>query len=156
MSPDSGTRRLFLQRAGGCLVAGLGLPTDVWALPIRLIEGRTVANERNYPLPAVDGVTIDHAAQVMLARSDGRVYGFAMACPHQHAAVRWLDTEHRFECTKHHSKYQVTGVYTSGRATRNLDRFPIRRDPTTVFVDVSRVFESDKDPAGWAAASAQI
>lgn len=59
----------------------------------------------------------------------------SLVCPHEHAAVRWVDKEHRFQCTKHDSRYQPDGLYTSGRATRNLDRF-----------------QSDKDPSGWAAA----
>jgi Rieske Fe-S protein len=72
-----------------------------------------------------------------------------MACPHQNAAVYWLPKEQRFRCSKHDSKYQPSGTYTSGRATRNLDRFPIRRDGDAVMVDVTRVFRSDQDAAAW-------
>jgi Rieske Fe-S protein len=61
--------------------------------------------------------------------------------------------DHRFQCTHHDSKYTPDGTYTSGRATRNMDRFPIRRDGATLHVDVTRVFHSDQDAAGWAAAS---
>ena len=39
-----------------------------------------------------------------------------------------------------------------GRATRNLDRFPIQKDGASVLVDVTRVFRSDQEAAGWAAA----
>ena len=72
-----------------------------------------------------------------------------MACPHQHAAVPWRPQEQRFQCSKHDSKYQPNGTYTSGRATRNLDRFPIRRDGDAVVVNVTQVFKSDQDAAGW-------
>jgi Rieske Fe-S protein len=128
----------------------MGLP----AVSVAAGEGRTVGNERTYPVPAVDGVIVDRAG-VLVARTGGRIVAMSLACPHQHAAVRWLAAEQRFECSKHHSKYEPTGVYTSGRATRNLDRFPIRRDATTLYVDMSRVFESDKDRAAWNGASVE-
>ena len=38
----------------------------------------------------------------------------------------------------------------SGRATRNMDRLAVRLDGTTLVVDVNRMLQSDKDPAGWA------
>ena len=101
---------------------------------------------------AADGVSIDQPSAVMLARAQNQVIALSLACPHQRAAVKWLPAEHRFQCTKHDSKYQPTGVYTSGRATRNLDRYPIRRDGTSVVVDITKVFKSDQDAAGWAAA----
>ena len=72
-----------------------------------------------------------------------------MACPHQQAAVPWRPQEQRFQCSTHDSKYQPNGTYTSGRATRNLDRFPIRRDGDAVVVNVTQVFKSDQDAAGW-------
>ena len=76
----------------------------------------------------------------------------ALACPHESAAVRWLDRDHRFQCSKHDSRYDPDGVHTEGRATRNLDRFPVRRDGAVVVVTTDRVFHSDLDAAGWAAA----
>jgi len=47
-------------------------------------------------------------------------------------------------------------MYVAGRATRNLDRFPIRRAADTVVIETSRVFQSDKDPAGWNAAMVMV
>ena len=51
------------------------------------------------------------------------------------------------------SKYQPNGTYTSGRATRNLDRLPIHRDGDAVVVNVTQVFKSDQDAAGWNSAA---
>ena len=48
--------------------------------------------------------------------------------------------------------YQPDGVFISDRATRNMDRFAVRRDAGTIVVDVDKVFKSDQDAAGWAAA----
>ena len=54
---------------------------------------------------------------------------------------------------EHDSEYKPDGVYTVGHTTRNLDRYVIRRDGDAVVVDLHRWVQSDKDPAGWAAAA---
>jgi len=114
------------------------------------------AAERRYPIPPADGATIDRDAQVILVRYENHIVALALACPHQNAAVKWLPTDGRFQCSKHDSRYTPEGVHTAGRATRNMDRFPITRDSAFVVVDVSRVFRSDQDAAGWAAASITV
>jgi len=158
-SHEGSDRRAFL-RSAGCFATTFALMgllgKDMAAHDISFVTGSQAGNERTYPVPAADGVTIDRDAQVIIARSSGRVVAMALACPHQNAAVKWLANDHRFQCTRHDSQYQPDGVYTSGRATRNMDRFPIRLDGTTLHVDVTRVFHSDQDPAGWSAASVPI
>jgi len=152
------SRREFIQTAGcfaGALAA-LGISRDVLAGPVALIEGSQSGDTRAYPMPAADGVTIDKAAQVILVRSNGHVFAFALSCPHQEAAVKWVPQHNQFECTKHDSHYQADGTHTSGRATRNLDRFPITKDGATLRVDIAHVFQSDKDAAGWNAATVTI
>lgn len=150
------TRRGFLHGAGcavGALAAMHIFGSDVTAITIDETTGQPVGpNERSYPIPQTDGASVDHEAQVILARAQGKVFAFALSCPHQNAAVKWITLDRRFRCTKHESQYQPDGTYTSGRATRNLDRFPIRRQATNVLVDITKVYQSDRDPAGWAAA----
>ncbi|MEO8480888.1 MAG: Rieske (2Fe-2S) protein [Acidobacteriota bacterium] len=155
MSAERCSRRAFLNCSGGFALglASLGLSADLLASPRFDLEGRTSGRDVTYPAPAADSVSIDRTNQIILVRADGHIYAFALSCPHQNAAVKWVDKDHRFQCTKHDSRYQPDGAYTSGRATRNLDRFPIRRDGGSVVVDASRVFQSDKDQAGWAAAT---
>jgi Rieske Fe-S protein len=58
----------------------------------------------------------------------------------------------RFECPKHHSKYQADGVFVSGRATRSMDRLPIRREGDQVLVDVDHMIRQDQAPAEWESA----
>jgi len=155
-------RRDFL-RAGGCFalaLAAIGLPPSLAGLPVVEMTGTAAAgpgaNEKRYTLPASDSVNIDHSAQVILIRFQNSVCAFALACPHEHAAVKWLSKDKRFQCSKHDSQYQPNGTYTTGHATRNLDRFALRREDTSIFVDLHRWFESDKDSAGWAAAVVQL
>lgn len=130
---------------------------DVAALPVFPIAAdAATVEEKRYPLPATDSVNVDHDAQVIVVRAQGHAYVFNLACPHQQAAVKWLPADNRFQCTKHDSKYRPDGTYMSGRATRNLDRLAIRRDGNQIVVDLNRVFQSDKDPVGWAAAGIAV
>ena len=158
--PDArASRREFLQSAGclGMAVAVLGLSSEASALPVALLtDGSQSGGERRYPIPAGDGVNVDRAAQLIVVRLAGHLYVFALSCPHENNAVKWLPKDHRFQCTKHDSQYQPDGVHTSGRSTRNLDRYVIRRDGDAVVVDLHRWIQSDKDPAGWAAASIAV
>ncbi len=157
---DGISRRTFVQTAGcfALAVAALGLSApEAAALPVAFTSASAqLGSERRYPIPASDSVNIDHEESTIVARFRGHVYVFALTCPHQNAAVRWLPADHRFQCTKHDSKYQPDGVYMSGRATRNLDRFAVRRDGDSVVADLDRLFQSDKDPAGWAAAAIAV
>lgn len=143
-------RRSFLR--AGCVVIGLatlGLPLQASGLPIGEISGSGPANEKRYPLPPADSVNIDRQAQVILVRFQNNIYAFSLACPHEHAAIKWLPKDHRFQCSKHDSKYQPNGTYTSGRATRNLDRFAVRKEDAVIVVDLQHWFESDKNASSW-------
>lgn len=132
-------------------LAVLGLDSDLAALPMTADVGVGEGADRRYALPAADGVNID--GQVMLVRYQGRVFALSLACPHEHAAVKWVSNAGRFQCSKHNSRYQPDGTYTSGRSTRNLDRYPVLRDGASVVVDSTRVWRADNNPTEWAAAT---
>lgn len=139
-----GGRRDFLREMAGLAVGFLvGRPLPASA-------------EVAYPIPSADGVTIDRDNQVILVRFRGSCFAFALSCPHQNTALRWLGDDGRFQCPKHKSKYSPDGAFLSGRATRNMDRLPIRRDGTRLLVDADRVYESDRDAAGWAGAYVKV
>ena len=153
------TRRGFLQMVGCFTVsaAALGLSaTDLAALPVTIVEGGAGASEQRYPVPAADGVTIDKTAQVIIVRYQGHAYAFNLACPHQNQMLRWLPKEGRFQCPKHESKYQPNGTFINGRATRNMDRLAIRLDGGQLVVALDKMFKSDTDPSGWAAATVVV
>jgi Rieske Fe-S protein len=143
------TRRRLLQKglqAGGCLAFTLA------GLPVLAATGTGPANEKRFPLPTIDCANIDRQSQVIIVRYQNSVYAFALSCPHENAAVKWLPKDHRFQCSKHDSQYQPDGLHTAGRATRNMDRYAIALDGTSVVVDLHHWFQSDKDPSGWNAA----
>ena len=142
-------RRDFL-RAGGCFLFAFS------NLPVFEVLADGGPTEKRFPLPAADSVSIDRGSQTILVRYQNSIFAFALACPHEHAAVKWLPKDHRFQCTKHDSQYQPNGTYTAGRATRNLDRFAIRKEDAMIVVDLTHWFESDKNPSGWASAVVQV
>jgi Rieske Fe-S protein len=142
------SRREFLDRLSGTLLVGT-LFTEISAA--EAAAGQS-ASERAYAIPAKDGVSIDKGAQVILVRSGQKVMAFNLACPHENTALKWRDGDKRFQCPKHDSKYTPEGVFTDGRATRNMDRLAIRKQGTQVIVGVDRLFKSDQNAAEWTAA----
>jgi len=160
MSERPVTRRGFLAHAGaGCLAALCSvrsLDASLAALPVYFVESQGGANEKRYPIPATDSVSIDRSVAVIVVRLAGKVFALDQTCPHQSAAVRWVERDGRFRCSKHDSQYRQDGSYISGRSTRNLDRLAIRRAGGDVVVDLTRSFHADDDPAGWAAAVVEL
>jgi nitrite reductase/ring-hydroxylating ferredoxin subunit len=157
--PGLSSRRAFLQLAACVTItaAALGLSaTDAEALAVAFVEGTPAGSERRYPVPAADGVTIDKTGQVIVVRYQAHLYAFNLACPHQNQMLRWLPKESRFQCPKHESKYQPTGVFMNGRATRNMDRLAVRVEGAELLVNVDKMFKSDQDASGWAAATVTI
>jgi len=152
-------RRSFLKCAGAAVgLAALGIPDlDGAALPVAY--GASVsesASERKYPIPATDGVTIDRKNQVITVRYQQHLYAFNLACPHENTALKWLPKDGRFQCPKHESRYQPTGTFIDGRATRHMDRLGVRIEDNMLVVDLSKFYRSDKDPTGWAAATVAL
>ncbi len=47
-------------------------------------------------------------------------------CVHLGCLYAWVDSNHRFECPCHGSKYQLDGTYIEGPAPRDADRFVVR------------------------------
>ncbi len=152
------TRREALGRALAVLALtflaeGLA-PKTVAALTTHVtgVVGRlTGANVKAFATPAQDGVQIAKEDELILVRYVGHVYAFALSCPHQNTALRWVD-EGRFQCPKHKSKYQPDGTFISGRATRNMDRYAIKHAGAEVEVDFDVLYRNDKQPTEWAAA----
>lgn len=154
------SRREFLRdltTAVGAVAALLGNPASADALPMQLTSASSANGaEAAYPLPETDGVTIDRDGEVILVRWEGAVYAFRLSCPHQKTALKWKEKDGRFQCPKHKSKYQPDGTFISGRATRGMDRYAIRRRKSEIVVDTSKVYLEDKDEAGWRSAVVKL
>jgi Rieske Fe-S protein len=149
-------RRDFLREAL-LAVAGayatLGAASARSALSVRV--GRALSSngeEHAYPIPTSDGALIDKENQIILVRDAQKAYAFNLSCPHQNTALRWYPGDGQFQCPKHHSRYRLDGVFVSGRATRSMDRFAMRRDGANVVVNVDLFYRQDKNPAEWESA----
>jgi nitrite reductase/ring-hydroxylating ferredoxin subunit len=148
-------RREFLRTASFAFAAlSLGLPIrSIAANVLSTIGGRKALS---YPIPAVDGADIDRDNEVILVRYKNQVFAFNLGCPHQNVALRWNEDAMRFQCPKHHSQYQPGGEFITGRATRNMDRFAIRREGSNIVVDPDTLYRNDEDEAEWNAAVIKI
>ena len=153
------SRRSFLKGAGAVIgVAVFGFAAgDAEALPVAFgAAAASGGSERRYPIPEKDGVTIDRGGQVIVVRYQQHLYAFNLACPHENTALKWLPKDGRFQCPKHESRYQPTGTFIDGRATRHMDRLGVRLDNNMLVVDLNQFYRSDKDAAGWAAANVAL
>jgi Rieske Fe-S protein len=149
-------RRRALARVSGAVLAAmahLAAGRDAArAFPVVEGQGAGGPDERRYPLPPGDGVTIDRAGQVILVRFRGSVFAFNLACPHENTALRWRERDGRFQCPRHGSQYRPDGTFIQGRATRGMDRFALRRSGDELVVDTGRLLRSDRQPQEWASA----
>ncbi len=148
-------RRLFLRDAltAAAMLAGvsaLGPMRELSAMAPRSVGGV------KYAIPAADGVSIDAKNEVMLARSSGLLFAFALSCPHQNTALRALPGTKGFQCPRHKSRYKPDGTFIDGKATRNMDRLLITREGDTVLVDPDTYFQSDEQPDKWIAAQIKL
>lgn len=154
-------RRSFLTRTVAAIAAAaVLLPGVVQAEAMSgfvLAQGRRVGDgTATYSVPSVDGATIDVGNEVILVRSGASCMAFALSCPHQRAMLKVKGGDTAFRCPKHKSEYRMDGAFIRGRATRNMDRRPIRRVGTEIVVDLTSVIKSDVDAAAWAAAVVSI
>lgn len=154
-------RRVFLQRAGlaaAAALAALGAaPSSAFAATVSTIKpGRTLGNSRSYRMLATDGVYVDAANEVILARWQNQIYAFSLACPHRGATLEWRQAENRVFCPKHKARFRPDGAHDSGRESRDLDRFDIRRVGTGVAVALDAKLRSDTDVAAWRAAVVNV
>ena len=139
-------------------MAGVALrPETAAAVPVVEASGtQTGPDEHSFPLPAADGVTIDRETQVIVVRFQGKAYAFNLACPHENTALRWKARDGWFQCPRHESQYKPDGTFISGRATRNMDRFAVRRAGDSLVVDLNRLFRSDQQVQDWSAAAVAV
>lgn len=154
-------RRHFLQQVsfavGGIALSLLGRPAHAGEMVIRYAEAvAATATTASYAIPESDGATIDEEREVIVVRWTGAVYAFALSCPHQRALLKWKPKDSRFQCPKHKSKYQPDGTFISGKATRGMDRYALRKEATSIVVDLQTLYRQDEQGAKWAAAVVRV
>jgi nitrite reductase/ring-hydroxylating ferredoxin subunit len=138
----------------GFAVGMAGLPSELLArAPVAIESLGSAGGWRQYQVPTSDGVYVDSANDLLLARAGGSVYALSARCTHRGSArVAWQQSAGRFQCPKHKAIFSRDGVLQSGKPSRSLDRFAIRRNGMAIDVDLTTVFQEDLDPAAWEAA----
>lgn len=153
------SRRGFLRDGVGVaagMMLALGAPASLAALAVEDVLGERSGEGVTYAVPVADGAQIDRPNQVILVRWQGTAYAFALSCPHQNQALRWIEKDQRFQCPKHKSRYTPDGTFVSGRATRGMDRYAVRLEGGRIAVDLAVLHEQTKDSAAWAAAKVTL
>jgi len=151
-------RRDFLRTgllAVGALAALGVTPDRLAAMERAFATGARVGDDLRYPLPAVDGVTIDTANKVIVARVGAEAMAFVLECPHRGENVVWQADNNRFFCPKHESTFKPDGELIQGKAERGLDRYAVRREGDELVVTTTRKFRSST-PETWAAAKVTL
>lgn len=147
-------RRTFLRSAAlaaAATLATLGAaPGAAFADGVRVIAPLSISGgQRTYRLPTADSVAVDGANDAIIARWQGRVHAFSSRCPHRGTRLEWHADETRIFCPRHKARFQPDGAHDSGRTTRDLDRYEIRRQGDTLIVNFDVLYRADQNAAGW-------
>lgn len=152
-------RRAFLRATAlgvlGALAGEAALPTLASAVATAAPTAMGKL-ELRYALPPADGVAVDEVNEVILVRWRERAYAFSTKCPHRGARLEWRSAESRVFCPKHKARFRPDGAHDSGRQSRDLDRYDIRREGTSLVIRLDVLRRADSDPTGWAAATVMI
>jgi len=116
----------------------------IWGASIALILGQTTAGLIWFSLPrfragefggtfTISGEEVPQVGNGPKSYPAGRFHVSNVAdqglvalygvCTHLGCLPKWVDTNFRFECPCHGSKYELNGKYIEGPAPRSLDRF---------------------------------
>jgi cytochrome b6-f complex iron-sulfur subunit len=143
------SRREFLYYIWGASIALLLGETTaglIWfALP-RFKEG-TFGGIFNFPpdkVPAAQTPPVNIAeGRFWISHPERGLVVLYGVCTHLGCLPKWSESNFRFECPCHGSKYQLDGTYIEGPAPRSLDRFLT----TLTFDDgTTAVMDSSGDP----------
>lgn len=152
------SRRAFLRDAAAVAAAAVAAvsiaqPGVAFAQSVVEIEPASTPTarraERNYAIPPADSVSVDLSNDVILARWENRVYAFSTRCPHKGERLEWRQSEERVYCPRHEARFLADGSHISGRSTRDLDRYSIRRSANDIVVDLGELRRRDIDPDAW-------
>lgn len=152
-------RRTFLRATALGVLAALAGDAALPALAEAVgttAPSRAKGAELRYALPAADVVAVDEQNEVILVRWQSRAYAFSTRCTHRGAKLEWRASEGRVFCPKHKARFRPDGAHDSGRSTRALDRFDIRREGAALVIRLDMLRRADTDPSGWAAAVAVV
>lgn len=124
------SRREFLYYIwGASMVLFLGEATAglIWFMLPRFKEGEFggifTFNPAEVPVAGTAPASVPVGRfHVSRTDDDGLIVLYSV-CTHLGCLPKWVETNHRFECPCHGSKFELDGKYIEGPAPRSLDRF---------------------------------
>jgi cytochrome b6-f complex iron-sulfur subunit len=124
-------RREFLNYAWGAsmvlFMGTAGVVTYLFAMP-RFKEGE-FGGTFTLPVAAVPSEEAGPAdfaeGRFWLSNTEDGVTALYKVCTHLGCLYKWVDTNTRFECPCHGSKFEEDGEYVEGPAPRSLDQFAV-------------------------------
>ena len=127
-------RREFLTYAWGAALAVLaveGAAVSYFFMLPRFRAGEFGGAFRLGPVsslpPAGTPRTVGYTdGKFWLAHTDEGVKALYMVCTHLGCLYKWSESNTRFECPCHGSKFTLDGDYIEGPAPRSLDQFEVR------------------------------
>jgi cytochrome b6-f complex iron-sulfur subunit len=120
------SRRALLALAGRAGAAALAVACAWPVLRFATWRARGTALVRFGPEDLADHAYRDG---VYLIRDGGGYAALSARCTHLCCIVGWDPARDRFVCPCHRSEYDARGRRIKGRATRDLDRLPVRELP---------------------------
>lgn len=128
-SPQKVNRREFFNYAWGASIllfmAEMGVVTYLFALP-RFKEGEFggAFTLNAAAVPPVGAPPADNPeGKFWLTQTEDGVKALYKVCTHLGCLYKWEETNDRFECPCHASKFEADGTYIEGPAPRSLDQF---------------------------------
>lgn len=127
--PQKVNRREFLNYAWGAamalFMAEMGIVSYLFAFP-RFREGEfggTFTLDAA-AVPPVGAPPADESeGKFWLSHTEDGVKALYKVCTHLGCLYKWVETNERFECPCHGSKFEADGTYIEGPAPRDLDQF---------------------------------
>jgi cytochrome b6-f complex iron-sulfur subunit len=131
LTPQEMSRREFLNYAWGASIllfmAEMGIVTYLFALPrFRAGQFGGAFTLNAVVVPPTGAAPVDNPdGKFWISHTDQGVKALYKVCTHLGCLFKWVDTNNRFECPCHGSKFQLDGTYIEGPAPRSLDQFPV-------------------------------
>ncbi len=142
-TPDEMNRREFLTYAWGAALGLLGVESGVgtfFFLYPRFKAGEfggkfDIGPESILPDKTAAPEPFTAGKFWLIRTADDSPKALYMVCPHLGCLYKWVESNSRFECPCHGSKYTHDGYYIEGPAPRSLDSFNIAIENGDVVVD---------------------
>lgn len=153
-------RRIFLRDAALAVAGAMAMSARARVAFAERVTAATASVSRGllrtYAMPEEGTVSVDAGNDVILARWENRIYAFSLRCPHRGTKLEWRANDRNVFCPKHKARFLPNGTHVSGRRTRDLDRYGIRREGTSIVVDLSVLNRADQDLARWRSAVVDV